>query len=415
MSYIIVSFLILLCEFHQSQCKFSHEKEIYQSEDAETKRVSPVILVPGYGGNQVDAKLHKTYTPTVLCYKDSTWFNLWLNLELLVPVFIACWVDNFKLHYDNVTRATYNTPGVETRVPGWGDPEVVQWVDPTRNMNGAYFIDIGNLLISRGYVNKKNLHGAPYDFRKGPTEQRQFFADLKKLVESTYETNGQMPVTFITHSMGSPLILVFLRQQTLEWKNKFIARVISLAGAWAGSVKALKVYAMGDDLDSFLLNGKILKEAQISNPSTAWMLPSPLFWDSNEVIATTPKRVYTMAQLDQFFNDVGFRNGWEMRKDNMRHVLNFSPPDVELHCIYGDGLATVERLNYEKENIANEIPNLGMGPGDGTVNRRSLSACKYWLEYQTANITNIAFTGVNHMDILKKKDVLDYIKRVMQL
>uniref|UniRef100_A0A1A9WZY5 Group XV phospholipase A2 n=1 Tax=Glossina brevipalpis TaxID=37001 RepID=A0A1A9WZY5_9MUSC len=416
MRFFIVLVILLLCWFQQNQAfwPFTHKKAVHQDQDIKAKLFSPVILVPGYGGNQIDAKLHKTHTP-LYCAKDAKWFNLWLNLELMVPLFINCWVDNFKLYYDNVTRTTHNTPGVETRVPGWGNPEVVQWIDPTHNRVGAYFIDIGNLLISRGYMSRKNLHGAPYDFRKAPNEQRQFFVDLKELVEATYETNDQMPVTFITHSMGSRMVLVFLQQQTLEWKNKFIARVISLAGAWAGSVKALKVYAMGDDLDSFLLSGKILKEEQISNPSTAWLLPSPLFWDSNEILATTPKRVYTMAQLDQFFNDVGFPNGWEMRKDTMRHVLNFSPPDVELHCLYGDGIATVQQLAYEKDDIADEIPKLIMGPGDGTVNRRSLLACKYWSGYQTANTSSIALTGVNHLDILKHKDVLNYITRIMQL
>uniref|UniRef100_A0A1B0C7T2 AB hydrolase-1 domain-containing protein n=1 Tax=Glossina palpalis gambiensis TaxID=67801 RepID=A0A1B0C7T2_9MUSC len=402
MRYFVVLLSILLCGFQQIQAywPFSQKKSIYEYksiENVNTKPLSPVIFVPGYGGNQIDAKLHKTSTPSVYCSKDADWFNLWLNLEQIVPLVVNCWVDNFKLYYDNVTKTTHNTPGVETRVPGWGDPEVVHWIDPSHNMNGAYFIDIGNLLISRGYDSKKNIRGAPYDFRKAPNENRQYFIDLKELVEATYEANNQIPITFIAHSMGSPMILVFLQQQTSEWKAKYIARVISLAGAWAGSIKALKVYAMGDDLDSFLLSGKILKEEQISNPSTAWLLPSPLFWGGDEVLVKTPKRSYTMGQLEQFFNDLGFRNGWEMRKNTMRYVLNFNAPDVELHCIY------------------DWTPTLVMGLGDGTVNRRSLRACKYWSGYQAANISNVVFSGVNHMGILKNKKVLDYITRILQI
>uniref|UniRef100_A0A1B0AJP7 Group XV phospholipase A2 n=2 Tax=Glossina TaxID=44049 RepID=A0A1B0AJP7_GLOPL len=424
MRYFIVLLSILLCGFQQIQAywPFNQKKSIYEYksiENVKTKplspKLSPVIFVPGYGGNQIDAKLHKTSTPSVYCSKDSDWFNLWLNLEQIVPLVVNCWVDNIKLYYDNITRTTHNTPGVETRVPGWGDPEVVHWIDPSHNMNGAYFIDIGNLLISRGYDSKKNIRGAPYDFRKAPNENRQYFIDLKELVEATYEANDQIPITFIAHSMGSPMILVFLQQQTSEWKKKYIARVISLAGAWAGSVKALKVYAMGDDLDSFLLSGKVLREEQISNPSTAWLLPSPLFWSGNEVLVKTPKRSYTMGQLEQFFNDLDFRNGWEMRKNVMRYVLNFNAPDVELHCIYGDRVPTVEQLVYEKDDITQETPILEMGLGDGTVNRRSLRACKYWSGYQTANISNVVFSGVNHMDILKNKKVLNYITRIMQI
>lgn len=68
---------------------------------------------------------------------------------------------------------------------------------------------------------------------------------MKALVEDTYiKTNGQK-IVFITHSMGSPMTLYFLNHQTQEWKNKFIKSWISLAGCWAGTIKALKVYAQG--------------------------------------------------------------------------------------------------------------------------------------------------------------------------
>lgn len=91
-----------------------------------------MFSVPGDGGSQVDAKLTKPSTVHIFCDKTTTdWFNLWLNLELLAPLIIDCWTDNAKLHYDNVTRTTKNSPGVETRIPGWGDPEVVEWIDPS--------------------------------------------------------------------------------------------------------------------------------------------------------------------------------------------------------------------------------------------------------------------------------------------
>lgn len=48
--------------------------------------------------------------------------------------------------------------------------------------------------------------------------------------------------------MGSPMTLGFFHQQTTEWRNKYVKRQISLAGAWAGSMKALKVFAMGKSL-----------------------------------------------------------------------------------------------------------------------------------------------------------------------
>ena len=51
------------------------------------------ILVPGDGGSQVEAKLNKDYVVHYICEKKTDYFfNIWLNMELLVPVVIDCWV-----------------------------------------------------------------------------------------------------------------------------------------------------------------------------------------------------------------------------------------------------------------------------------------------------------------------------------
>lgn len=121
------------------------------------------------------------------------------------------------------------------------------------------------------------------------------------MVEETYENGDQQRVTFIVHSMGGPMTLVFLQQQTQKWKDKYIEQLVSLAGAWAGSAKAVKVFAVGDDLGSFALSGSTLRAEQITSPSLAWLLPSPHFWKPDEVLVNTPTKQYTMANLHEFF------------------------------------------------------------------------------------------------------------------
>lgn len=68
---------------------------------------------------------------------------------------------------------------------------------------------------------------------------------LKALVEETYEMNDKSPVALLAHSMGGPMSLYFLHQQTQAWKDKYIRSLITLSGAWGGSAKAIKVYAVG--------------------------------------------------------------------------------------------------------------------------------------------------------------------------
>lgn len=124
---------------------------------------------------------------------------------------------------------------------------------------------------------------------------------MKTLVEETYELAEKTPVTFIVHSMGGPMSLLFLQMQDQKWKDKYIARLISLSGAWAGSAKAIKVFAIGDDLGSFALSGSVMRAQQITNPSLAWLMPSPHIWKPDDVLVKTPSKVYNMSNIKDFF------------------------------------------------------------------------------------------------------------------
>lgn len=150
--------------------------------------ISIIFAVPGDGGSQVDAKLNKPSTVHYICDKTTKdWFNLWLNLELLAPLIIDCWTDNAKLRYDNVTRKTSNAPGVEIRIPGWGTPDVVEYIDPSQAKQGAYFKEIGNALVRSGYVRNVSMRGAPYDFRKGPSKFQNFICKFfDKLLKNLF-------------------------------------------------------------------------------------------------------------------------------------------------------------------------------------------------------------------------------------
>lgn len=146
--------------------------------------LNPVILIPGDGGSQIEAKVNKTSVVHYICEKTSDYFNIWLNMELLVPVVIDCWIDNIKLVYNNITRTTSNVEGVDTRIPGFGGSETVEWLDPSHASTGAYFKDIANLLVNLGYLRNITIRGAPYDFRKAPskslfyTKYKYFYSEI---------------------------------------------------------------------------------------------------------------------------------------------------------------------------------------------------------------------------------------------
>lgn len=113
--------------------------------------------------------------------------------------------------------------------------------------------------------------------------------------------NHNESVTLIAHSMGGPMCLLFLQQQDTSWKNKYISSLITLAAVWGGSVKALKVFAIGDDLGTYVLRERTLKDQQITSPSLGWLLPSKYFWKDTEVLVQTQTKNYTLLDLKDYF------------------------------------------------------------------------------------------------------------------
>ena len=66
-----------------------------------------------------------------------------------------------RLHYNATTGTTYNSPGVETRVP----PYFVKTEKDT-----YYYEKFIEVLEKYGYKRNVSIKLAPYDWRKGPRE-----------------------------------------------------------------------------------------------------------------------------------------------------------------------------------------------------------------------------------------------------
>lgn len=61
------------------------------------------------------------------------------------------------------------------------------------------------------------------------------------------------------------------------------------------------VIVAGDDLGSLMLRESVMRAEQITCPSLAWLLPSPLFWKPSEVLVQTDKFNYTINDLQKLF------------------------------------------------------------------------------------------------------------------
>jgi len=101
-----------------------------------------------------------------------------------------------------------------------------------------------------------------------------------------------------------------------------------------------------------------------------------------------------------------------MWEDTHPLIHDLVAPGVEVHCLYGTGIDTAERLIYSKTMPTGKATIL-MGDGDGTVNVRSLSACTKWAIEQKQPVYVRAFPKRDHMAVLNDPAVIDYIASVL--
>lgn len=371
----------------------------------------PVVLIPGDLGNQLEAKLDKPSVVHYVCYKKTEYFTLWLNLEQLVPVIIDCWIDNIRLIYNRTTHTSSSPPGVDIRAPGFGKTYALEYLDPSKRSVGMYFFNIVQQLVEWGYTRDDDIKGAPYDWRRAPNENKDYFLQLQNMIEEMAEKACE-PVVLIAHSMGNMYTLYFLNQQPQAWKDKYIKAFISLGAPWAGVAKTLRVVTSGDNNRIPVISSLKIRSQQRSAVSTTWLLPYAHTWPNNKVLVQTPDFNYTVMDYQRFFKDIGFEDGWMMRQDTESLVSDLTPPGVETHCLYGSGIPTPEGFQYSNK-FPDVEPTVLTGDGDGTVNLVSALQCKRWVGKQKYNVTLKELPFNEHVAMLANLTTVDYIKKVL--
>lgn len=370
-----------------------------------------MVLIPGDLGNQLEAKLDKPSVVHYICYKKTEdYFTLWLNLELLVPVAIDCWIDNMRLLYNHSTHLTEAPPGVDVRVPGFGKTYSLEYLDPSKQSVGRYFFTIVQALVDWGYTRDDDVRGAPYDWRKAPNENKEYFLRLQQMIEEMANKAGG-PVVLIAHSMGNMYTLYFLNHQPQAWKDRYIKAYVCLGPPWAGVAKTLRVMATGDNNRIPVISPLKIRTQQRTAVSTVWLFPYAHTWPKDMVLVSTPNTSYTVQDYQRFFKDINYEDGWAMRQDTESLVSALQPPGVPVHCFYGSGIPTPQGYNYT--NFPDVDPTVINGDGDGTVNLLSATQCKRWKGQQKHPVIMYELPGNEHVAMLLNITTVNYIRKVL--
>ncbi|KAK6183616.1 hypothetical protein SNE40_011058 [Patella caerulea] len=378
--------------------------------------LNPVIIVPGDGGSQMDAVLNKTSVVHFFCRKESRLYNIWINIKELLPAVIDCSIDNLRLVYDNVTRTTSNSPGAEIYIPGFGNTETVEYLDPSLQISVlGYFADIVNSLTKWGYIRGQSVRAAPYDFRKAPNEMGVYFIKLKNLIEDTYIMNNNTPVVLLAHSLGGCVSLYFLNNQAQSWKDKYISKYVTVSAPWGGTIKSLLLFTSGYTFDYVPSEPRHMRRLQRTMPSSAFLMPSDRFWTSDEVLVVTPFKNYTVNDYKEFFNDLDLDFAYQMRIDTGHLIRDLKPPGVDVYCVHGQDIPTPHMLVFDTDSHRwpDDPPRYVYGDGDETVGVRSLTGCLRWVGQQKQEVNHQVFPKLKHLEILSSEYLKDYLKSIL--
>ncbi|XP_075518852.1 lecithin-cholesterol acyltransferase-like 1 [Primulina tabacum] len=385
----------------------------------------PVILIPGSGGNQLEARLTAEYKPSGLfcnrffpLKKDCDgWFRIWFDPSVLLKPFAKCYNRRMMIYYDPDADDYHNAPGVETRVSDFGSTQSLLYLDPHLKHATSYMEPLVKFLEQAGYASGKNLFGAPYDFRYALAAEghpskvgSKFLEDLKNLVESSSHSNGGKPVILVSHSLGGLFVLHFLNRNSNYWRQRYIKHFIALSAPWGGTVDEMVTFASGNTFGVPLVDPLVVREQQRSSANNLWLMPSPKVFNDTKPLVITPNSSYTVLDIPHFLRDIGFPEGVQPYKTRVLPLVeNLTAPLVPVTCITGSEVRTPETLLYGDHGF-DKGPDIQYGDGDGTVNMVSLLALqRAWTSSKNQVLKVIKLPGVTHTSILNGESSLDVI------
>ena len=328
-----------------------------------------------------------------------------------------------KLQWDEFTRRAWSTvPGVNITVPRFGEFYSVESLDPS-----LVFKEISQTLLkfkkhmqSLGYVDGVDLLSAGYDWRQVPSAE--WMDETASLIERAVKTTGRK-VVLVGHSMGCPFTYAFLKSLKREWAERNIDSFVAVAGPWAGAYKAANAFFVG--FADYVPIAGYAYASLVRHMASVWLLlPRAQGLGANELLATTPSRNYTNAELEKLLSDAGMDHTAEKLAASSAIFTKWSsdysePLNVPVVCLAGTGKSTPGTLVFDKD-IERGTPDGGWThskttltiDGDGTVPLAPTRyACDQWAKHG-GNATTVLLDGAEHLSVLKDARFFDEVTRL---
>jgi hypothetical protein len=383
------------------------------AEDAEVTAVrnnndvlAPLIFVPGYLGNALEATITDESAVPATC-KDlvpvGVTFNVMYNASLLARS-PQCVYDLLTLDFDaSRDPQFFGNPKIKVSVRDFGGFAGIQLV----------YASFLKQLQQWGYTAKKDAFGAPMDYRFMSPKTLQavgFIDSLKTLVETAYNRNNRRRVMLVGHSNGGPTMYSFVTSMSQEWKDKHIAGIVGLSGNFLGQMNCVKAFI--DQSPSSLMMATW--EAQYmsmpwGNYTAVTDIPIVITHpDSAKTVSYTAK----VSDLGNLFDHLDHTE-WTARLQSASKYMNRSAhPLVNTHCLYGQKVNTSFSFEYSADVEVDGKYTTHKMEGDGNQDLLDQQFCQnVWgqdvSEESKKYVTSWqGFDGVHHMQMYSDENVL---------
>ena len=156
-----------------------------------------------------------------------------------------------------------------------------------------------------------------------------------------------------------------------------------------------------------------------SQPSEAWQFPHPDLYAAAGTLVRTPSYNYTAADAAVLLRVAGAQpmlRWFETHPELYNFTWGLPPPQVNTHCLYGEGVRSVAGYVYENDFFVG-APQVLSGDGDGGQDITTNRACLRWAHTMDASYTFAAqgFPGVSHMQMLDNAAVVAVVVQVLSV
>jgi len=405
--------------------KGGHTRNLFKS-----KKLPPIILVPGLGATPIFARWNKSTSQGIKSIDESdnfetgdawackqiqsSWTQLWEpDVEGIASY---CWADNVKVAPSSDNKKIVNASGVNTTIQDFG----------SLDFTGEYMDNLIESLEAVGYKKGENLFGACYDFRKigSQDEIDAWCFSLTKLIEKNSALQENQAI-IIGHDLGSTIANYFLVNAVPEWKNKYIKSFVTISGVFGGCPKALRAILSGVSAPANSLN---FSDAVRNFSGLHLMLPHPNIYGDNPLVHFNQVS-YSSYDIEKLINTVSEEAAKIYKIVKPIREKSMKAPGVTTYILAGDDLNTESSYKYNMSLVNSPQRNAPFYQlelpfnqkfnypdyfvGDGTCPKFALEYPIWWTKTQQNPVYFQFFAGQEHSKILSSYEPIKYILSIL--